>query len=152
MRCIAARAILSSLVVAPFFLAAQTVPTPASGPKVRFWIVAGGSVHTAQLRDLTADSLILESCATCSTLRYSRAEVNHIEVFRQLPRGMRTLRGYGYGGLIGLVAGAIVAGTCRGIGDTCDGAILAVPIGGIVGGLIGGLVGYLTAYRWDPIG
>jgi hypothetical protein len=147
---IAVRSILVML-FAPLTLGAQSTSSPPAGSKVRFWIVAGGSVHTAQLERLTPDSLILQSCATCTTLRYARTEVNHIEVFRALPSGMRTLSGYGYGSLIGLVAGVIAASTCRKLGDGCDGAILLVPAGAILGGLIGAIAGYLGSYTWDPV-
>lgn len=143
--------ILSSLFLAPLLLGAQSTSPPVAGSQVRFWVVAGGSVHTAQLERLTPDSLILESCATCTILRYARADVNHIEVFHRLPSGMRTVQGFGYGGLIGLVAGVIGASTCHKIGDGCDGAILLVPVGGILGGLIGAIAGHLSSYKWEPV-
>jgi len=141
----------SALLLTPVLLGAQSTSSPVAGSKVRFWIAAGGSVHTAQLERLTPDSLILQSCATCTTLRYARADVNHIEVFRALPSGMRTLSGYGYGSLIGLVAGVIAASTCHKLGDGCDGAIILVPAGALLGGLIGGIAGYLGSYAWDPV-
>lgn len=143
--------VLSAVLLTPLLLGAQATSSAAPGSKVRFWIVAGGSVHTAQLERLTPDSLILQSCATCTTLRYARTDVNHIEVFHQLPSGMRTLTGYGYGSLIGLVAGVIAASTCHKVGDGCDGGIVLVPVGAILGGLIGGLAGYLGSYTWDPV-
>ena len=143
--------ILSSLLFVPLLLGAQLASPPAAGSQVRFWVVAGGSVHTAQLEQLTPDSLILESCATCTTLRYARADVSHIEVFHRLPSRMRTVQGFGFGGLIGLVVGVIGASTCHKIGDGCDGAILLVPLGGILGGLIGATAALLTSYKWEPV-
>jgi len=142
---------LGSLLFVPLLLGAQTESPPVAGSQVRFWVVAGGSIHTAQLERLTPDSLILQSCVTCTTLRYARADVSHIEVFHRLPSGMRTVQGFGYGGLIGLVTGVIGASACNKIGDGCDGAILLVPVGGIVGGLIGGIVAHLSSYKWEPV-
>ena len=142
---------LGSLLFVPLLLGAQTESPPVAGSQVRFWVVAGGSIHTAQLEQLTPDSLILQSCATCTTLRYARADVNNIEVFRRLPSGMRTVSGFGWGGLIGLVAGVIGASTCNKLGDGCDGAILLIPAGAILGGVIGSLAAYLSSYKWEPV-
>jgi len=142
---------LGSLLFVPLLLGAQTESPPVAGSQVRFWLVAGGTIHTAQLEQLTPDSLILQSCATCTTLRYARADVNNIEMFRRLPSGMRTVSGFGWGGLIGLVAGVIGASTCNKLGDGCDGAILLIPAGAILGGLIGGIAGYLSSYKWEPV-
>jgi len=142
---------LGSLLFVPLLLGAQTESPPVAGSQVRFWLVAGGTIHTAQLEQLTPDSLLLQSCATCTTLRYARADVSSIEVFHQLPSGMRTVQGFGWGGLIGLVAGVIGASTCNKLGDGCDGAILLVPAGAILGGLIGSLAAYLSSYKWEPV-
>ena len=142
---------LGSLLFVPLLLGAQTESPPVAGSQVRFWVVAGGSIHTAQLEQLTPDSLILQSCATCTTLRYARADVSSIEVLHRLPSGMRTVSGFGWGGLIGLVAGVIGASTCNKLGDGCDGAILLVPAGAILGGLIGSLAAYLSSYKWEPV-
>ena len=142
---------LGSLLFVPLLLGAQTESRPVAGSQVRFWVVAGGSIHTAQLEQLTPDSLILQSCATCTTLRYARADVSSIEVLHRLPSGMRTVSGFGWGGLIGLVAGVIGASTCNKLGDGCDGAILLIPAGAILGGLIGGLAAYLSSYKWEPV-
>ena len=143
--------VLGSLLFVPLLLGAQTESPPVTGSQVRFWVVAGGSIHTAQLERLTPDSLILQSCVTCTTLRYARADVSSIEVLHRLPSGMRTVDGFGWGGLIGLVAGVIGASTCNKLGDGCDGAILLVPAGAILGGLIGGLAAYLSSYKWEPV-
>ena len=142
---------LGSLLFVPLLLGAQTESPPVAGSQVRFWVVAGGSIHTAQLEQLTPDSLILQSCASCTTLRYARADVSNIEVLKRLPSGMRTVEGFGWGGLIGLVAGVIGASTCNKLGDGCDGAILLIPAGAILGGLIGGLAAYLSSYKWEPV-
>jgi len=142
---------LGSLLFVPLLLGAQTESPPVAGSQVRFWLVAGGTIHTAQLEQLTPDSLLLQSCATCTTLRYARADVSSIEVLHRLPSGMRTVSGFGWGGLIGLVAGVIGASTCNKLGDGCDGAILLVPAGAILGGLIGSLAAYLSSYKWEPV-
>src|SRR6185436_776741 len=49
---------LGSLLFVPLLLGAQTESPPVAGSQVRFWVVAGGSIHTAQLERLTPDSLI----------------------------------------------------------------------------------------------
>jgi hypothetical protein len=63
---------------------------------------------------------------------------------------MRAISGFGIGGLIGLLAGALTAVGCHG-GDKCDTVLVAIPFGGLAGGLIGSLAGYLSAYSWQPV-
>ena len=121
------------------------------GSRIRFRIDSSELAHEATLGLLTRDSLVLHRCVSCDRLRYGRADVSHLEGFYRKPSGSRMLTGFGYGGLAGLALGVIVLKSCHGLGDSCDGAILAVPFGGLLGGLIGVLTGYLTAYEWQPI-
>lgn len=142
--------IAAGLAFIPLLAAAQE-RSLAPGSTIRFRTGAEVSPHKAHIERLTRDSLLLRTCASCSKLGFSRSEVNHIELFRRAASGWRVVSGFGFGGLIGLVGGAVVATSCHG-GDKCDGAILAVPAGGLLGGLIGGLAAYLTSYRWEPLG
>jgi hypothetical protein len=142
---------LSVLLLAPIPAGGQSVLLPP-GSTVRFRIHPADPPHQATLETLTADSLILQRCETCTGLRFARTQVSHLELLRDRPAGPRLAAGFGIGGLIGLGLGALAANSCHGIGDTCDGSVLAVPLLGILGAMIGALAGFLTAYKWVPIG
>lgn len=122
------------------------------GDRIRFSLGPSRVLHEARLEQLTADSLIVERCPSCAQLRYARREVGDLAVFRRKPAGMRALRGFGVGGLIGLVAGGIGGLTCHGTADKCEGWFVAFPFFGLIGGAIGAIAGYLGAYTWQPIG
>ena len=126
-------------------------PRLRPGTTIRFSTGTSDRPHIGELARATPDSLFLQSCPTCSSLSYSRIEVNRLAVFRRANRGLRFLTGFGYGGLLGLGAALLGATTCHG-GDKCDGWLVLIPTGGLLGGLVGGLVGYLsTPYSWVPI-
>ena len=153
----ALRAIVSTaplfgvLLLVPFVVGAQSTVLRA-GSTVRFRIYPTDPPHQATLDSLTADSLILQRCEPCSGLRFARTGISHLELLRDRPAGPRLAAGFGIGGLIGLGLGALAANSCHGIGDTCDGSIVALPLLGILGAMIGTLAGFLTAYKWVPIG
>lgn len=126
-------------------------PRLRPGATIRFGPSGTDTVYVGQLARATPDSILLRRCTNCSRLSYSRIDVNRLAVFQPAHRGSRFLTGFGYGGLAGLGLGVILAKSCHGIGDECDGGIVLIPFGGLLGGLIGGLIGYLTAYTWDPV-
>jgi len=121
------------------------------GSLIRFRVPPQDSLHIADLDRLTADSLVLERCETCSRLRFSRAEVAHLEVFGPVNRGDRFLAGLGLGALIGGGLGYLNVATCKGYADACELAVLAVPFGAIAGGILGAGFGFMTGYRWKPV-
>lgn len=121
------------------------------GATIRFSPSGTDTVYVGQLARATPDSILLRRCTNCSRLSYSRSDLNRLAVFHPAHRGSRFLTGFGYGGLIGLGLSVIVARSCHGVGDACDGGIVLIPFGGLLGGLVGGLAGYLTAYTWDPV-
>ena len=123
---------------------------PQPGAQIRFRIGARDSLHVAQLGLLTRDSLALERCLTCNRLRYSRAEINDLAVFRPVNRGDRFIGGLAIGAVIGGGLGYLSSRGCRTY-EKCDLAALAVPLGAIFGGLFGGVIGFIGAYRWEPV-
>jgi hypothetical protein len=124
---------------------------PRQGSLIRFRVPPQDSLHVADLARITADSLVLERCETCSRLLFSRAEVNHLEVFVTTNRGDRLIAGFGIGGLIGGGLGYLSARTCKGNADACELSFLAVPFGAIAGAILGAGVGFITAYKWEPV-
>ena len=136
--------------VAPSVTAAQS-GSVEPGARIRFAIGGTDFLHEATLARIGADSLFLQKCTTCERLTYSRSEVNRLAVFRKSGAGSRAVTGFGIGGLVGLALGGIAMATCHGVGDACDGALVALPFEGLAGGLIGSLAGYLTGYKWLPI-
>jgi hypothetical protein len=122
----------------------------APGARIRFRIGTSDTLHVAELSRGSADSLILQSCQTCSRLSYVRTEVNQLAVFRPLNRGDRIIVGLGIGAAIGAGIGYLSSRNCRTY-ERCDLAFLAVPVDAILGGIFGGMAGFISAYRWDPI-
>lgn len=123
-----------------------------AGDRVRFRTAQSEFFHVATVARLTADSLSLESCATCMRLDYARAEVNHLDVFRIRDRGDRTLIGMLLGAVIGGGIGYIMSRACGGGAEACELSLLAVPGGALLGGILGGVAGFLTGYTWQPVG
>src|SRR2546423_9822865 len=102
--------LLSVLILAPVLVGAQNVSTEPES-RIRFRIGVSDSVNVAGLELLTLDSLILESCATCGKLRYARAEVSHIEMYRGSTRGSHMIGGAAIGALVGIGIGTITVKT-----------------------------------------
>ena len=124
---------------------------PQPGANIRFRIGPSDSLHVAQLGLLTRDSLALERCLTCNRLRYTRAEINDLAVFRPVNRGDRLIGGFAIGAVIGAGLGYLSARSCRTY-ERCDLAALNLPLGAISGGLLGMAIGLISAYRWEPVG
>lgn len=124
---------------------------PRRGALIRFRVPPQEALHVADLGRITADSLILERCATCDRLLFSRAEVDQLAVFVTTNRGDRLIAGLGLGALAGGALGYLSAATCKGNADACELSILAVPFGAIAGAFLGAGIGFMTGYKWKPV-
>jgi len=121
------------------------------GDRVRFRVGQSESFHSATVARMTKDSLFLESCSTCASLDYARADIKHFDVFRIKDRGGRTLIGMLLGALVGGTIGYFMAQACTGSADSCALSALAVPGGALLGGFFGGIAGFLRGYTWEPV-
>lgn len=142
--------ICAALLCIAFSAAGGQEQEPRPGANIRFRVGMSDSLHVAQLGLLTRDSLALERCSTCNRLRYSRAEINDLAVFRPVNRGDRFIGGLAIGAVIGAGLGYLSSRSCRTY-ERCDLAALAIPMGAIFGGLFGGVTGFISAYRWEPV-
>ena len=119
---------------------------------VRFKMHRETDVRYGELARLTPDSLILETCDHCSFLRYDRAEISGLEVYRG-STGVRN-------GLLGFLGGMVAAAGVTAViineqqchDDLCGLRYMAVPAAGIAGAFVGLLVGIALAKEtWEPI-
>jgi hypothetical protein len=140
--------IASSFVVLHPVAGQETLVKP--GSTIRILPAGDYRFHSGQLGRLTADSVILTDCPSCSRLLYGRAEVAKLDVYRTYARGEHIFYGTVFGAAIGGALGYLSAATCGG-GDKCDLAGLAIPFGAISGAIVGSIVGIATAYKWQPV-
>jgi hypothetical protein len=126
--------------------------TIAAGATIR--IVAGTDSHliVGQLRNLTADSLIIDRCENCDRLRYSTGEISRLEVRRGSSRGKHFGIGLLFGAFAGLIAAVLDdAQPCH--SDGCGFGVGAFLIGPPFGALIGGIIAVAlpTTEHWEPV-
>ena len=126
--------------------------TIARGATIRFVVGTDSGLIVGHLRNLTADSLMIDRCANCDRVRYATSEISRLEVLRGSSRGRHFAVGLGVGALVGLIAAVLnSAQPCH--TDVCDlrdlGFLYGPPLGAVIGGLIG--IALPTAERWEPV-
>lgn len=150
------------VVVAPFALSAQSMDAPRFGDRMR--VTTNEKVSVGRLTSLDTAAIILHQkpltaagvLTNAASTTIPMASVQKLEVSRG--RGARSGRTIG-GAAIGLLSGALVAGTVGAMatqctncdGDSGIGVLMAVP-GGILGLFIGGAIGFShPADHWQSV-
>ena len=126
--------------------------TIAPGATIRFVVGTDSRLIVGHLRNLNADSLIIDRCTNCDRLRYGTREISRLEVLRGSSRGRYFAHGLVLGALAGLIAAVLVnVQPCH--TDVCDLRLLAFFAGPPFGALIGGIIGVSlpTGQRWEPV-
>ena len=126
--------------------------TIAPGATIRFVVGTDSRLIVGQLRNLSADSLIIDRCTNCDRLRYSTREISRLEVLRGSSRGRHFAVGLLFGAFAGLIAAVFEnAQACH--SDVCGLGVGAFLIGPPFGALIGGIIGVSlpTGERWEPV-
>jgi hypothetical protein len=125
----------------------STFPDP--GAKIRFSTAPSSALYEGRLARVTEDSIVLERCPTCDRLRFGRAEIRDLEVWRSNASWGRALHGFGIGGAIGFAIAGLRRATCHGTADQCEDWVPLLGILGLAGGITGGIVGFLTGGSWE---
>ncbi len=126
--------------------------TIAPGATIRFVVGTDSLLRLAHLRNLTADSLIIDPCTNCDRLRYGTREITRLEVLRGSSRGRHFAHGLVFGALAGLIIAVLDnAQACH--TDVCDlrvlGFLFFPPQGALTGGIIG--IALPTGQRWESV-
>jgi hypothetical protein len=126
--------------------------TIAPGATIRFVVGTDSRPIVGHLRNLTADSLIIDRCENCDRLRYGTFEISRLEVLRGSSRGKHFAAGLVVGAFAGLIAAVLnSAQACH--TDVCGlrdlGFFVGPPFGALIGGIIG--VSLPTGERWEPV-
>jgi hypothetical protein len=126
--------------------------TIAPGATIRFVTGTDSRLIVGHLRNLCADSLIIDRCTNCDRLRYGTREISRLEVLRGSSRGRHFAVGLLFGALAGLIAAVFDnAQACH--TDVCGLRVLDFfalpPFGALIGGIIG--IALPTSQRWEPV-
>jgi hypothetical protein len=126
--------------------------TIAPGATIRFAVGTDSRLIVGHLRNLSADSLIIERCTNCDRLRYGTREISRLEVLRRSSRGRHFAVGLLFGAFVGLIAAVFDnAQACH--TDVCGLRMLDFfalpPFGALIGGIVG--IALPTGQRWEPV-
>lgn len=119
---------------------------------VRFRMHRESDVREGELTRLTPDSLILGTCYGCSYLRYARADISGLEVYRGSTGFRNGVLGFLGGAVIGggIAAAAISMQQCS--DDLCGLRYIVVPEAALAGAFVGLLAGIsLGKETWEPV-
>jgi len=129
--------------------------TIAPGATIRFVVGTDSRLIVGHLRNLNADSLIIDRCTNCDRLRYGTREISRLEVLRGSSRRRHFAHGLVFGALAGLIIAVLDnARPCHALDtDVCGFRILDFFVGPPFGALIGGIIGVSlpTGEWWEPV-